>query len=86
MNQKNYRILIVDDLIGIHEDFKKILTPQYLSLKRLDELNDVLIGKTNKEKEGLPPFKMDFAIQSEEAVNLVKLSVDQKKAFCSCIC
>jgi CheY-like chemotaxis protein len=81
LKQKNYRILVVDDVIGIHQDFKKILNPDSVSLKRLDEFNEVLLGKSVSQNEGLPPYELDFAYQSKEALILVKLSVDQNKPF-----
>lgn len=83
MNEE-YRILVVDDLTSIHEDFKKILLPQKNEAEEgLDKLNAEMFGKHEEAKETLrlPKFSLDSAFQGEEAIKLVKASVEQGRPY-----
>lgn len=82
MNDKNnYRILVVDDSSAIHQDFRKILCPESsVSGKRLDQLNEMISGKM-KSKISLPPFHIDTASQSLDAIELIKKSLDENKPY-----
>jgi len=70
----NHRILVVDDLVAIHEDFRKILAP----IKATADFEaaaaalfgeDALAGDTTA---GRSEFTIDSAFQGEEALELVK--------------
>ena len=79
--EEGYRILIVDDLSGIHQDFKKILLPESNPVEEgLEKLNAELFGKV-KETNLLPKFTLDDAFQGEEAIKLVKTSVEEGKPY-----
>lgn len=75
------RILIIDDLVSIHDDFAKILCPRSSSAsKKLDEMNEVLFGK-KKNIQNLPEFELTFASQGQEGLDLVKHAQDLHKPF-----
>jgi signal transduction histidine kinase len=62
---ENRRILLVDDMPKIHEDFHKILTDT-LPAADLDEVEEALFGK--KERIAAFQFELDSAFQGEEAL------------------
>jgi CheY-like chemotaxis protein len=77
----NYRILVVDDVASIHEDFRKILLPRRETPhQHLDEINAKLLEKS-APRSNLPSFEIDFASQSQEAINLVQKSKVNNRPF-----
>ena len=70
---RNRRILIVDDNPAIHEDFRKLLTPEATDSRALGAEAAALFGGAAPElKAALPPFELFSAHQGEEAVNMVE--------------
>ena len=66
----NRRILVIDDNVSIHEDFRKILVPPNDS-DMLDQARAALFGET----PSLPPqerYELDFASQGREGFGLVQ--------------
>ena len=66
----NRRILVIDDNVSIHEDFRKILVPSNDS-GALDQARVALFGET----PSLPPqehYELEFANQGREGVGLVQ--------------
>lgn len=75
------RILIVDDNIEIHNDFRKILAPPGKSpnSESLEELELAIFDDEEKPLQSLPDisYRLDFAFQGEEAIELVRKSIDE---------
>jgi two-component system sensor histidine kinase/response regulator len=69
---KHYRILIVDDNIAIHDDFRKILGTDS-SATKLDSDEAALFGGSAPEVPGTL-FNLSFASQGKEAVEIVLAS------------
>jgi CheY-like chemotaxis protein len=70
MSSQNRRILIIDDNRAIHEDFRKILTPQVISNPALSAMEDELFG------ESLPAvaadaFEINSAYQGKEGFEII---------------
>jgi CheY-like chemotaxis protein len=66
----NRRILVIDDNVSIHEDFRKILAPPK-DIDSLDKARVALFG----EAPSLPPqvrYELDFASQGREGFGLVQ--------------
>lgn len=66
----NRRILVIDDNVSIHEDFRKILVPPKDS-DLLDQARAALFGET----PSLPPqehYEIEFAHQGREGCSLVQ--------------
>lgn len=66
----NRRILVIDDNVSIHEDFRKILVPPKDS-NSLDQARVALFGET----PSLPPeehYELESAYQGQEGVALVQ--------------
>jgi two-component system, sensor histidine kinase and response regulator len=72
MNQEKKRILIVDDNVDIHEDFKKILIPIVrVKNPEMKNLENELFGDTDKSDNTSPAYLIDDAYQGEEALIMV---------------
>ena len=67
---ENRRVLLVDDLASIHEDFRKILCPP-AALTDLDEATAMLFGQAAKPAASLR-FELDSAYQGLEALEKVR--------------
>lgn len=68
------RILVVDDTVGIHEDFRKVLTLKKYDLI-FDQAKSILFANTENvtdKKAELPSYQIDSAYQGQEALDLVK--------------
>lgn len=79
--EDNYRILVIDDVQGIHEDFRKILIPDLNEHRStLDQMNSTFFGKI-MPKASHPPFKIDSAYQGRDGLMLVKNSIAVKKPY-----
>jgi diguanylate cyclase len=65
----NRRILIIDDMPSIHQDFRKILSPDAQNEQTLAGTEEALFGT---EQPSRPTFLLDSAYQGEEALELVK--------------
>jgi CheY-like chemotaxis protein len=81
MTENNYKILVIDDMSIIHDDFRKILLPtENQSAEKLEEMKATLFGKT-AAATALPPFQIDFAYQGEEGVRYVQNAIIEKKPY-----
>jgi diguanylate cyclase (GGDEF)-like protein len=67
------RILVVDDNLSIHEDFRKILPNDNSEDRSLNDLESALFGQTEQTFSG-PTYRIDFASQGHEALAMVKQS------------
>jgi PAS domain S-box-containing protein len=67
------RILVVDDLTAIHEDFRKILAPGHTPAA-LRAAADALFGSVSAPDPGIQ-FTLDCAQQGQEALELVTAAV-----------
>jgi two-component system, sensor histidine kinase and response regulator len=75
----NRRILVIDDSLSIHEDFRKILLPPKDS-GALDQARVALFGET----PSLPPqehFELEFADQGREGVGLVQSAEQEGRPY-----
>jgi CheY-like chemotaxis protein len=81
MDLDNFRILIVDDMASIHDDFRKILTPhKEHAHKHLDQINSLMLGK-GASCSYLPSFQIDSAMQGQEAIEKVAKSVYENRPY-----
>ena len=79
-NHDNKRILIIDDNKAIHDDFRKILCVNNHPNDHLDELESSLFSQelTTPTQQS---FELSFALQGEEALELVKSAIQADKPF-----
>jgi CheY-like chemotaxis protein len=72
--KSNRRILVIDDNLSIHEDFRRILAPPRLT-DDLDAEADALLGISAAPGPAAAPlcdFELGFASQGQEALALVR--------------
>ncbi|AOK61613.1 EAL domain-containing protein [Burkholderia ubonensis] len=72
----NRRILLIDDLPSIHQDFRKILSNS-ASPSELDDVEAALFGTAAKAAAGADGFELDSAYQGQEGVAKVSESLRQ---------
>ncbi|MDF1655000.1 MAG: EAL domain-containing protein [Coxiellaceae bacterium] len=85
---KQFRILLIDDNRSIHDDFMKVLTAG--DTDSLDELEQIVINNKAQEttKENTPPPLEDIqnmilnpVSSSEEGIELIKKSITEDKPY-----
>jgi signal transduction histidine kinase len=75
---QNRRILLVDDMPAIHEDFRKILVPQPVHAG-LDAAETALFG--DEPPAVLSVFELDSAYQGQEAAGQVQASLSAGRPY-----
>ncbi len=78
--EPNRRILIVDDNASIQNDFREILCPDDTGESAVDQLETVLF----EQKTTAPTrctFELDSAFQGQEALELVKHALAEKRPY-----
>jgi diguanylate cyclase (GGDEF)-like protein/PAS domain S-box-containing protein len=75
----NSRILLVDDLPAIHEDFRKILASQALAGASPDAAEAALFG--DEPGNAAANFELDSAYQGQDAVAKVQESLDAARPY-----
>ena len=79
--EPNHRILVVDDNNSIHADFREILCPgKSDKTNAANELEAAIFGD-QPQATGQIVFQMDSAYQGEEALEMVKLSLAEKRPY-----
>lgn len=79
MTFENRRVLLVDDMPTIHEDFRKILLPPSAGSSSLHANKAILFGEA--AGAGLPPFRLDSAFQGQEGLAKVMASLDTDQPY-----
>jgi signal transduction histidine kinase len=78
--ERNHRILIVDDNPAIHEDFKKIFTATKGTENGFDQVDAALFGEATvaaSEHE----FSLDSAFQGQEGLELIRKSLEKQAPY-----
>lgn len=78
MSESNFKIMIIDDNVSIHQDFIKILKTTTSS--KLDQLSTELFGETIESTE-LPNFEIDVATQGKEGVDKIKQALEHGEHY-----
>lgn len=81
MNNSVRRILVVDDNLAIHEDFRKILAPTAENESPLKDAEARLFGSTPFPR-ALPAFRLDFASDGATAREMVHTARNQGDPYC----
>jgi signal transduction histidine kinase len=71
------RILLIDDMPSIHEDFRRILAPAAVP----DVLSNVEHALFGTQAEPAPDFSLDCAASGEEGLDLVKAALSQGRPY-----
>lgn len=81
--ENKYRILVVDDIAAIHQDFRKVLLKEdNKEIDNFDELHELLFNpEIEKAVDHNPTFEIDSAYQSNEALTSIKKSLADKNPY-----
>jgi EAL domain-containing protein (putative c-di-GMP-specific phosphodiesterase class I)/DNA-binding NarL/FixJ family response regulator len=74
------RILLIDDTPEIHQDFRNIFGPRLSSAAALSASKAALFGVT-KTGPTRPVFQIDFALQVQQGVELVRCALEEKRPY-----
>ncbi|MFJ7107520.1 putative bifunctional diguanylate cyclase/phosphodiesterase [Pseudomonas sp. NPDC098740] len=74
----NRRILIIDDTPSIHEDFRKILGPEFECEQTLAGAEEALFGTVQLDRL---TFQLDSAYQGQEALELVTRALAEGRPY-----
>lgn len=77
----NRKILIVDDNLSIHEDFRKVLSFSADNNADLADAEAAFFGEVAEERPFEHEFELHFGSQGEEGVELVKQSIEDDDPF-----
>lgn len=75
----NRRILLIDDMPSIHDDFRKILMPPQAHSAELDEMEAALFGEQAKPER--PMFELDSAYGGEEGLGKLKRALQEQRPY-----
>lgn len=75
----NRRILLIDDMPAIHEDFRKILVPQAAESATLSTIEAALFGDDTQTMAAA--FELDSAYQGQEGLALVQASLQAGRPY-----
>ncbi|WP_223547840.1 ATP-binding protein [Pseudomonas sp. A-B-19] len=75
----NRRILLIDDMPSIHDDFRKILTPPQARSAELDEMEAALFGEQARPER--PTFELDSAYGGEEGVDKLNRALQEQRPY-----
>ena len=78
-NDQNLRVLVIDDSLSIHEDFRKILQAK-AEEESFDQARAALFGDLSPSR-ALERFELDCADQGQAALTLVKLARNEGRPY-----
>src|SRR5256714_12970173 len=79
-NQRNRRVLVIDDNRGIHSSFREILRSAASGKTTLDETEARLFGEAASGRRTLG-FTMESAYQGAEGVELLRAALDKGQPY-----
>lgn len=75
----NRRILLIDDMPSIHEDFRKILAPPNTQSAELDAMEALLFGEQAKPQQ--PLFELASAYGGEEGLGMLIRALQARQPY-----
>lgn len=79
---KNRRILVIDDNVSVHADFKRILAPSDNESARMKDLESALFGNKDKaERAPASAFDVDCASQGQQGCEMVMEAVKAGRPY-----
>ena len=75
------RILIIDDQLDIHDDYRKIITPKQTQSSGLDEVEAELFGGVVTETKDWDWYEIDSAYQGHDALALVEQATAEGRPY-----
>ena len=82
LSDRPARILIIDDNVAIHNDFRKILLASTDPRPELESLERSLFGESSHSvKSDRRLYEIESAYQGEEGYRMIKDAIDQQRPF-----
>ena len=78
--ERNRRILVIDDNRAIHDDFRKILSPNGIAAAAFNKTATELFGKQTNVVRRIR-YEIDSAYQGQEGVMLVKQALEKGRPY-----
>jgi signal transduction histidine kinase len=76
----NRRILIIDDNLAVHEDFRKIFCPKLRPTQAFIDASAALFGDA-QPADSDPTFEVDSAFQGREGLQRVMAALEEKRPY-----
>jgi two-component system sensor histidine kinase/response regulator len=80
-NLKHRRILVIDDNTAIHEDFRKIFSPNAGNAKALAQAEAAFFGEDAPQAKHEDLFELDSAYQGQEGLELVQRALAENRPY-----
>jgi diguanylate cyclase len=77
----NRRILVIDDNLSIHEDFRKILGAEPESVASLSEVESLLFGASPPAAAARPHYQIDCASQGQQGVRCAERAAADRRPY-----
>jgi EAL domain-containing protein (putative c-di-GMP-specific phosphodiesterase class I) len=75
------RVLVIDDNPAIHEDIRKILSPEPVGGSELQASEAALFGDAPGGDKAAPAFQIDCAFQGAEGVTMARRARDDRRPY-----
>src|SRR3546814_11080922 len=75
----NRRILLIDDTPAIHDDFRKILTPEDQANADLQDMENALFGDAPKPAGTV--FELDSAYGGQEGLSKLQQALNKERPY-----
>jgi diguanylate cyclase len=79
--ESNRRILVIDDNVAIHEDFRKILCGELKSVATLSQAERLLFGDDPEATASAPAYQVDCVSQGQHGLERVERAVADGQPF-----
>jgi len=79
--QKNRRILVIDDNESIHKDFREILEVGGSETAALQEAKSAIFGDTGTEASEFEGYEIDSAFQGQQGLEMVKQALAEDRPY-----
>ncbi len=79
--EQNLRILVIDDNPEIHRDFIKVLTTNSSNRSELEGFEKELFGTNRSDKNALPSFHIDTAMQGQEGFERISKAIQENNPY-----
>ena len=81
MKTAHQRILVIDDNVAIHQDFRKIFQAPASGMAKLADFESALFGAASGTPAERPVFDINCATQGEEGLAMVRRAAEEGQPY-----